>query len=146
MTVETYLEQGLLLDQRIRYHLKKLEDLRQTANSLPSITIRKDKVQTSPSGEAPFVGALLRMEEMQEQINHEIDQLEELKKQMTEVIQQVKEDKLQMLLAYKYLEGMSQAEICNLMGVSRFTIRRWLQSAIDQITLPENAMMVKLRF
>ncbi len=53
------------------------------------------------------------MEEMQEQINHEIDQLEKLKKQMTEVIQQVKEDKLQMLLAYKYLEGMSQAEICN---------------------------------
>jgi predicted DNA-binding protein (UPF0251 family) len=146
MTVETYLEQGLLLDQRIKYHLKKLEDLRQTAISLPSITIRKDKVQTSPSGEAPFVGALMRMEEMQEQINHDIDQLEALKKQMIEVIQQVKEDKLQMLLAYKYLDGMSQTEICNRMYISKTTIKRWFKKAIAQITLPDNAMMVKLRF
>ena len=88
----------------------------------------------------------MRMEEMQEQLNHEMDQLEELKKQMTEVIQQVKDVKLQIMLVYKYLEGMTYDQISVLMKVDKSTISRWHKKAISQIILPEDAIMAKLRF
>ena len=58
MRVETYLSQGRMLNQRINYQLKKLGELKSAACSLPAVTIRKDKVQTSADGDAPFVKAL----------------------------------------------------------------------------------------
>ena len=76
MRVETYLSQGRMLNQRINYQLKKLGELKSAACSLPAVTIRKDKVQTSADGDAPFVKALIRVEEMEEKINREIDMLE----------------------------------------------------------------------
>ena len=72
-----------------------------------NVLIRRDKVQTSPTGDAPFVQALMRVEEMEAKIKREIDQLVALKEQIREVIQQVDSNELQMILMYKYLDGMS---------------------------------------
>ncbi len=145
MKVETYLKQGRLLDQRINYHLKKLGELRQAACSLPVTVLSKDKVQTSPSGDAPFVRALMRVEEMQEQINREIDMLVDLKHQIMDVIHQVDGDELQLLLVYKYLEGMTSEKIGMMFDVDKSTVKRWHKKAIDQIELPEDAIIAKFR-
>ena len=143
MKVETYLSQGRLLDQRINYDLKKLGELQQAACSLPGTAISRSKVQQSPSGDAPFVRALIRVEEMQEEINREIDMLADLKKQIMEVIHQVDREELQMLLVYKYLEGMTADKIGEMLSADRSTIYRWHREAIDQITLPEELIIVK---
>ena len=143
MKVETYLSQGRLLDQRINYDLKKLGELRQAACSLPGTAISRSKVQQSPSGDAPFVRALIRVEEMQEEINREIDMLADLKKQIMEVIHQVDREELQMLLVYKYLEGMTYEQIGEVLGVEKSTIFRWHREAISQITLPEDPIIVR---
>ena len=145
MKVETYLKQGRLLDQRINYHLKKLSELRSAACTISSPALRQDKVQTSRSGDAPFVQALMRVEEMQEQINREIDVLVDLREQINEVIHQVDSDELQMLLIYKYLEGYTSEKIGTLLEVDKSTINRWHRKAIDQITLPENAIVARTR-
>ncbi len=143
MKAETYLSQGRLLDQRINYDLKKLGELRQAACSLPGTAISGSKVQQSPSGDAPFVRALIRVEEMQEEINREIDMLADLKKQIMEVIHQVDREELQMLLVYKYLEGMTYEQIGEVLGVEKSTIFRWHREAISQITLPEDPIIVR---
>lgn len=145
MKVETYLKQGRLLDQRINYHLKKLSELRAAACTISSPTISRDKVQTSPTGDAPFVRALMRVEELQEQINREIDMLVDLKQQINDVIHQVDSDELQMLLVYKYLEGMTSEQIGNLFDVDKSTIKRWHKKAIEQITLPEEPIIARTR-
>ena len=146
MKVETYLKQGRLLDQRINYHLKKLTELRTAACDISAPTLSRDKVQTSPSGDAPFVKALLRVEELQEEINREIDVLVDLKQQINDVIHQVDSDELQMLLIYKYLEGYTSEQIGALLEVDKSTVKRWHRKAIEQITLPENAMIARTRY
>ncbi len=145
MKVETYLKQGQLLDKRINYHLRKLGELRQAACSLPVTVLSRDRVQTSPSGDAPFVRALLRVEEMQEQINREIDMLVDLKHQIMDVIHQVDSNELQMLLVYKYLEGMTTKKIGMMLAVDKSTVKRWHKKAIEQIKLPEDVIIAKFR-
>ena len=145
MRVETYLSQGRLLNQRINYQLKKLGELKNAACSLPAVTIRKDKVQSSTDGDAPFVRALIRVEEMEEKINREIDMLADLKEEIMEVIGQVDSEELQMVLIYRYLEGMTWEEIGELLHAGRSTIIRWHQIAIDQIVLPEEQIIKKIR-
>ena len=137
MRVETYLSQGRMLNQRINYQLKKLGELKCAACSLPAVTIRKDKVQTSADGDAPFVKALIRVEEMEEKINKEIDRLADLKEEIMGVIGQVDSEELQMILIYRYLEGLTWEEIGDLIYADRSTVKRWHRKAIEQIVLPE---------
>lgn len=137
MKVETYLKQGQLLDQRINYKLKKLAELRNTISDIHSPVISKNRVQTSPSGDAPFVRALMRVEEMETQINREIDMLIDLRNEIHEVINQVEDEQLRAVLEYKYLEGKRTTEIAKQFHVCRDTIYRWMHEAISQISLPE---------
>ena len=146
MKVETYLKQGIMLDQRINYQLKKLAELRENACSIPAVMPKGGKVQTSPEGDAPFVRALMRMEEQEERINREIELLVELKDQIREVIGQVEDDNLRMVLAFKYLEGMSFEEIGDVLHANKSTVYRWHKQAVGKITLPENAIIAKFRF
>ena len=146
MKVETYLKQGIMLDQRINYQLKKLAELRENACSIPAVMPKGGKVQTSPEGNAPFVRALMRMEEQEERINREIELLVELKDQIREVIGQVEDDNLRMVLAFKYLEGMSFEEIGDVLHANKSTVYRWHKQAVGKITLPENAIIAKFRF
>ena len=143
MRVETYLSQGRMLNQRINYQLKKLGELKNAACSLPAVTIRKDKVQSSTDGDAPFVRALIRVEEMEERINREIDMLADLKEEIMGVIGQVDSEELQMVLIYRYLEGMTWEEIGNLFHAGRTTVKRWHRKAIEQIVLPEEQINKK---
>ncbi len=144
MQVETYLRQGLLLDKRINYHLKKLEEMRADVCNIAAPAIGREKVKTSPSGDAPFVKALIRVEDMQQQINHEIDVLVDLKEQINSVIQQVDREEYRMLLVLKYREGMTSEQIGKMFNVTRSTITRWHREAIDQIKLPENAIITRI--
>ena len=143
MRVETYLKQGLLLDKRINYHIKELGDLRIDACNISAPAIGRDKVMTSPSGDAPFVKALLRIEELQEKINREIDTLVDLRNQIESVIRQVQEDNLQLLLIYKYREGMTNDEISGLFHVDASTVVRWHRTAINEIELPDDLIIAR---
>ena len=143
MDVETYLKQGRLLDQRINYHLRKLSELRQTAYTISLPQISGNKVQNSHTGEAPFEKALERIEAMEERINQEIDLLVALKEQIEGVIRQLDSEEYQMVLIYRFLEGMQWEEIGDLLHIDRTTAIRWKVYAIEQLTLPENAISIK---
>ncbi len=145
MKVETYLKQGIMLDQRINYQLRKLAELRENACSIPAVMPKGGKVQTSPDGNAPFVRALMRMEEQEERINREIELLVELKEQIREVIGQVDDNRLQMVLVYRYLEGMTWEEMGGLLHAGKTTLKRWHNQAIDQIILPEDLIIIRYR-
>ena len=132
MTAEEYLKQGRMLDQRIAYHLRKLEELRASVSSVSSLPLRPDKVQTSPTGDAPFVRALERIEELQERTDREIGMLIALKIQIDGVIRQLDREDYQLMLIYRDLLHA---------GIS--TLKRWHRDALDRLVLPENPISVK---
>jgi|GEM_PF-5096906 len=81
MTTKEYLQQAYRLDKRINSHIKELEELKSMAAAISSPQITADKVQTTPSGDPPYVSALMRIWEMEEKINAEIDLYVDLKAQ-----------------------------------------------------------------
>ena len=87
----------------------------------------------------------VRLEEQEERINREIDLLVALKEQIREVIGQVDDDRLQMVLVYRYLEGKTFEKIGEELYAAKSTIVRWHRKAIDQIRLPEDAIIARFR-
>ena len=69
MTTKEYLQQAYRLDKRINSHIKELGELKSMAAAISSPQITADKVQTTPSGDPPYVSALMRIWEMEEKIN-----------------------------------------------------------------------------
>ena len=143
MNVKEYLKQGRLLDQKINFNLRRLQEMKSGLCSISSPQFKADKVQTSPDGDAPFVKALLRVEEMQEQINQEIDLLVDLRQQIDEVIHSLASENQQMLLLYRYIEGRTWEDIGNLLGVDKSTVKRWHLDALAKLRLPENPILIR---
>ena len=142
MTIAEYLKQGRLLDQRINYHLGKLEELRASACTISSPRLSGDRVQTSPGRDAAFVRALGRIEEMEERINGEIDMLVDLKAQIEDVIHRLLNPDYQLLLTYRYLEGMTWEEIGDLLHVAIATVFRWHKTALSLLQMPETPIVI----
>ena len=143
MNVKEYLKQGRLLDQKINFNLRRLQEMKSGLCSFSSPQFKADKVQTSPDGDAPFVKALLRVEEMQEQINQEIDLLVDLRQQIDEVIHSLASENQQMLLLYRYIEDRTWEDIGNLLGVDKSTVKRWHLDALAKLRLPENPILIR---
>ncbi|MBR0393273.1 MAG: sigma-70 family RNA polymerase sigma factor [Oscillospiraceae bacterium] len=143
MNVEIYLKQGHSLDQRIKYNLKKMAEMRKTASDISAPVLRSDKVQTSPSGDAPFVKALERIEALEERIKREVDLLAALMDQINEVISQVDNEQYQLLLMYRYVDNMTWEQVGAHLCIGKSTAKRWKEKALEQIVLPENLITIR---
>lgn len=115
MTAKEYLKQVYLLDKRIDSGLRELVELRALATSVTP-TASEERVQTSPSGEAPFTRALSRIWELENTIDEEIDRLVDLKVEIRSVINEVSDCDQQMILRYRYIHFCSWEDIAGRMG------------------------------
>ena len=144
MNVQDYLRQGRLLDQRINYDLQRLEEMKTDISGIYSTGITASKVQNSKDGDAPYVKALLRIEELQEQINQEIDMLVNLKTQIDQTIRQLENAEEQMILKYRYLKGMTWDEIGGMLKIGKSTAKRWHEQALAKLKMPEKPIITYL--
>lgn len=142
MNADTYLKQGRLLDQRIKYHIRKLAELREDAYDISAPALTADKVQTSPNGDAPFIEALTRMEEMRERIKHELEILVALREQIDKVIHRIEREEYQLALSYKYLENMTWQQIGDTLHVDKTTARRWALKGLELVVVPDDPIIV----
>ena len=76
MKAKEYLQQLQRLDTMINQKIKELGDLRLMSQSVGGIDYSKERVQSSPSGDAPFVKPVLRMIELEHEIINQIQALQ----------------------------------------------------------------------
>ena len=143
MNVKDYLNQGRLLDQRINYNLRRLQEMRAGIDGMSSPQFQADKVQTSPDGDPAFVKAPMRISEIRERIDREIDLLVDLRNQIDETVRTVENDDYQMLLLYRYIEKRTWEDIGNQLGIDRSTVKRWHREALQMVKMPENPIIVR---
>ena len=143
MNIKDYLKQGHLLDQRINFNLRRLQEMRAGIDGMSSPQIQADKVQTSPDGDPAFVKALMRMSELNERIDQEIDLLVDLRNQIDATVRTVDNDDYQMLLLYRYIENRTWEDIGAELGVGKTTAKRWHQEALQMVRMPENPIIIK---
>ena len=104
MKAKEYLQQLQRLDTVINQKIKELGDLRLMSQSVGGIDYSKERVQSSPSGDATFVKPVLRMIELEQEINAEIDRFVDEKHKIINQIQGLKNSKYIEILYKHYVE------------------------------------------
>lgn len=104
MKAKEYLQQLQRLDTVINQKIKEVHDLRLQAQSTGGIDYSKERVQTSPSGDAPFVKLIGRIIDLEQEINAEIDAFVDDKHKIINQIQGLKNSDYISLLFKRYVE------------------------------------------
>lgn len=104
MKAKEYLQQLQRLDTMINQKIKELGDLRLMSQSVGGIDYSKERVRSSPSGDAPFVKPVLRMIELEQEINAEIDRFVDEKHEIINQIQALQNPKHIDILYKHYVE------------------------------------------
>ncbi len=141
MTNKEYLRQAYRLDQKINSDIEEITRLREMASSISS-PVLGDKVQTSRTGEAPFVRSVEKILMLEEKINREIDILVDFKEQMRDVIASVPDTDERMVLRYRYIHNLTWEQIGNELNADARTIRRWHGNALLHVVLPETPIKI----
>lgn len=103
MTPKKYLMQIQKLNVLIDQRLKEQEELRYF-DGVAGIDYAKDKVQTSPKGEAPYVRAIERIIDLDKEIDALIDEYVDLKNKIIGEIQTLSKSVYIQILYKKYVE------------------------------------------
>lgn len=104
MTAKEYLKKLQRLDTVITQKISELGDLRIMSRSVGGIDYSKERVQTSPFGDATFVKMISRMCDLEVEINAEIDKFVEEKHKIINQIQNLKNPKHIDMLYKHYVE------------------------------------------
>ncbi len=118
MKAKEYLQQLQRLDTVINQKIKEVRDLRLQTQSTGSIDYSKERVQTSPSGDAPFVKLIGRIIDLETEINAEINTFVDEKHKIINQIQGLKNVDYISLLYKRYVEYKSLKRICVEMNFS----------------------------
>lgn len=118
MKAKEYLQQLQRLDTVINQKIKEVHDLRLQAQSGGGIDYSKERVQASPSGDAPFVKPICRIIDLEAEINAEIDKFVDEKHKIINQIQGLKNSDYISLLFKRYVEFKSLERICVEMNFS----------------------------
>lgn len=112
MKAKEYLQQLKRLDILIKQKNKEVDNLRLKSKSTSSIDYSKEKVQTSPSGEASFVKLIGRIVDLETEISQEINIFVEEKHKIINQIQKLNNADYIRLLYKRYVEYKSLERIC----------------------------------
>ena len=118
MTAKEYLKQLQWLDIAINQKVKELDELYLKSRNTGSIDYSKERVQTSPSEDAPFVKLIEHIMELETEIDTEIDTFVDEKHKIINQIQALKNSDHISLLYKRYVEYKSLERICVEMNFS----------------------------
>lgn len=135
MTPKYYLSQALYLDQRIDSKLEQVDALNALATKATSTLTDMPKHKSVSTSSLEDI--VVKIIDLQQSINQDIDTLVDLKREIIQVIQAVEDKELQALLEKRYLNYCSWEQIAVEMKYSIQHIYRLHSRALNQITIPQ---------
>lgn len=141
MNAKEYLSQAYRLDQQINSNIEEISRLREMANSISSSSWG-EKVGAARGQDPPFVKAIIKIMDLQEIINHEIDTMVALKKEIRTIIEAVPNTDERLVLRYRYIHNMTWEQIGGELNADESTIRRWHKAALSAVVLPPDPIRI----
>jgi DNA-directed RNA polymerase specialized sigma subunit len=117
-----YLSQAFRLDQKVQSKLEQGASLRRLATKATA-GIHAGRVSGS-DGHSPMENAIVKMIDLEHEINADIDRLIDLKREIMGVINSVKQPEYQLLLELRYLSFLTWEVIAEKMNYSYRQIHR----------------------
>ena len=135
MTTKEYLAQAYRIEQRINSKLEQIVSLRELATKATSTLS-----DTPPSGSRnvhSMEGIIVKMMELENEINADIDVLVDLKKEIMSIIKKINNPEQQTLLELRYLCFKTWEQIAVDMGYSIQNAYKVHDRALENIVLPK---------
>ena len=135
MTTKEYLAQAYRIDQRINSKLEQIVSLRELATKATSTLS-----DTPPSGSRnvhSMEGIIVKMMELENEINADIDILVDLKKEIMSIIKRINNPEQQTLLELRYLCFKTWEQIAVDMGYSIQNAYKVHDRALENIVIPK---------
>lgn len=131
MNVKDYLEQAKYLDMRINSKVEQLSTLNDLATKC-TVTL-SDMPRNPNKGTSSMEDTIIKIIDLQEEINRDIDNLVDLKREIMEVIKKVENVEYQTILENRYLSFMSWEKIAVEMKYSIQQIYRLRDKAQKEV-------------
>ena len=135
MTTKQYLNQAYRLEQRIRLHKERLEELRYLLGSVGSPGFG-EHYNPNRNTEAPFMNSLYKIMELEEKVSAELELFLQLQVEIQGVIDELSDMDERLVLTYRYLKNMSWSQIGDQLYVDERTVRRWHNRALSHVKIP----------
>ena len=132
MTTKAYLGQARFLDMRIKSKIQQIDSLRELATSCTAVL--SDTPRNPHHGTSKVETCVMKIIEVQEGLQDDINALVELKKEIMATIHAVEDVELQTLLEKRYLCFLSWERIAVEMHYSIQHIYRMHETALDAVT------------
>lgn len=136
MTAKEFLKQAYRLNELINSDLEELQNLRELSRSVSS-PVLEEKVSKTKSTDLPFEKYVIRIVDLEKQIQQEVERLIKLKSDIREAINQMENVDEKLLLRYRYINFLNWEEICVNLNVSMRTVHRLHSSALQRLKVPK---------
>ncbi|MCI1693244.1 DUF1492 domain-containing protein [Aneurinibacillus aneurinilyticus] len=136
MTAKEFLKQAYRLNELINSDLEELQNLRELSRSVSS-TVLEEKVSRTKCTDPPFEKYVIRIVDLEQQIQQEVERLIKLKSDIREAINQMENVDEKLLLRYRYINFLNWEEICVNLNVSMRTVHRLHSSALQHLKVPK---------
>ncbi len=133
MTAKEYLAQAFRLDQRINSKLEQVSRLRNMAMKATS-SFQAERISGTKQ-HSPMESSLVKVIDLEYEIDADIDRLVDLKREIIEVVNSVQHPECQLVLELRYLSYMNWEEIAERMNYSYRQIHRIHGQALSNIRI-----------
>ena len=140
MNEKEYLSQALRIDQRINSKLEQVASLRELAVKASS-TLSDTSRRASPEIQ-PMEATIVKIVDLEAEINSDIDQLVDLKKELVGVIKAVRNPEYQTLLELRYLCFKNWGQISAMMRYSAKHVFYLHGKALEAISVPKSSYLL----
>ena len=136
MTAKEYLSQAYRLDKRIDSKIEQLKSLNLLATKCTSTLSDMPKSQSISNSR--LEDTVVKIVDLQEEINRDIDSLVDLKRDIVRTIKSVQNPEYQIILELRYLCFKAWEEIAVQMNCSIDNVFKIRKNALKSVVIPES--------
>ena len=136
MNAKDYLSQAKYLDQSINAKIQQLGQLNDLATKATAVLTG---MPHNPSGStSTMADTVVKIVDLQDEINHDIDELVDLKAEIREVIDAVPDTDLRLILEERYLNWKSWEQIAVSLGYNLRYVHKLHRLALEATKIPDS--------
>ena len=136
MTAKEYLSQAYRLDKRIDSKIEQLKSLNLLATKCTSTL--SDMLKSQSISNSRLEDTVVKIVDLQKEINMDIDSLVDLKRDIVKTIKSVQNPEYQIILELRYLCFKTWEEIAVQMNCSIDNVFKIRKNALKSVVIPES--------
>ena len=136
MTAKEYLSQAYRLDQRIASKIEMVESLNELA--MRCTTTITGMPRNPSKSTSPMADTVLKIIDLQDEINRDLESLVDLKREISLVIREVEYNEYRTILKKRYISNKSWPEIAVELGYNLRHLYRLHDAALNKVRIPED--------